>query len=51
VLGTKLNDECPSNIRLYDGLLRQRVTWIREAEMAQGFGNTNKPKVNAIRIE
>lgn len=50
--GTKLNQPVRDNIKLFEGLLRHRVTWVREAEKSAVMSDATSPSlVERISIE
>jgi hypothetical protein len=49
--GTKLNDELRPAVRLFEGILRQRVVWVRESDVANILSKAAQPVVKAIAIE
>ncbi len=52
LLGGRLNRDGPAALGLFDGLLRHRVVWVREAERnGAAFGDAAEPLVREIRIE
>jgi hypothetical protein len=46
--GRRLNDEVRPQVRLYEGIVRQRVAWVREGDLAAA--TSDAPSVDQIVI-
>lgn len=51
IKGSGLNTETRSGVRLFDGLLRHRVPWMRESDRAASIANPQGVAIESIRWE
>lgn len=50
LLGRKLNAEVRPNVKLFEGLLRHRITWIQESGQAESLASHAAVVVSGIRV-